>query len=410
MQLRSRHWRITDADGRTEEVRGPGVVGETPVLKPGTIFRYTSGCPLDTPSGIMVGTYQMTTETGELFNVADPRLLARQPARQAQPQLKADRRTMSASVSTAKELLARLVAFDTTSHKTNIPLIDFVEDYLAGHGIESQRVPTADGLKASLFATIGPQRCGGIALSGHTDVVPVAGQAWDTDPFTLVERDGKLYGRGTCDMKGYLACALAMVPDFKARKLKVPIHLAFSYDEEVGCTGVRPMIAELGKTLPLPRMVFVGEPTKMGVVDAHKGPVRWRVELTGRAAHSSMPHYGVNAIAYAGRLIGELAAHGGGAQGLDPQPALRSAVDDDAGDADRGRHGLQRRAGALLVRLGDAGAAGLRSDDAGPAAEAFAAETCLPEMRRVAPEADIKITPPTTCRPTPPTPSPASCR
>ena len=130
---------------------------------------------------------------------------------------------MTASPGTAKELLARLVAFDTTSYKTNIPLIDFVEAYLAKHGIESHRVPTPDGLKASLFATIGPQDGGGLALSGHTDVVPVAGQAWDTDPFTLVERDGKLYGRGTCDMKGYLACALAMVPDLKARKLKMPV-------------------------------------------------------------------------------------------------------------------------------------------------------------------------------------------
>ena len=124
------------------------------------------------------------------------------------------------------------------------------------------RVPTPDGQKASLFATIGPAGVGGIALSGHTDVVPVTGQAWDTDPFTLVERDGKLYGRGACDMKGFLACVLALVPAFKARQLKVPIHIAFSYDEEVGCTGVRPMIAELGKTLPLPRMVLVGEPTE----------------------------------------------------------------------------------------------------------------------------------------------------
>src|SRR5262245_39451097 len=209
-------------------------------------------------------------------------------------------------LSTAKELLAKLVAFDTTSAKTNIPLIEFVEAYLARHGISSRRVPTADGAKASLFATIGPSETGGIALSGHTDVVPVAGQNWDTDPFQLVERDGKLYGRGTCDMKGYLACALAMVPNLKGRKLKMPFHIAFSYDEEVGCTGVRPMIATFGKTLPTPRYVFVGEPSRMAVVDAHKGPVRWRVQLTGRAAHSSMPHYGVNAIAYAGRLIGEL--------------------------------------------------------------------------------------------------------
>ena len=218
-------------------------------------------------------------------------------------------------------------------------------------------------------------------------------QAWDTDPFTLVERDGKLYGRGACDMKGYLACALALVPDLKARKLKVPFHIAFSYDEEVGCTGVRPMIAELGKTLPLPRMVFVGEPSNMSVVDAHKGPVRWRVELTGRAAHSSMPHYGVNAIAYAGRLIGELAAHGGGAEGARPRnPRFDPPWTTHAGDADRGRHGLQHRAGAVLVRLGDAA----RCRASMPSTldrrlRAFAAEKCLPEMRAVAPESGIKI-------------------
>src|SRR5262245_12237150 len=213
---------------------------------------------------------------------------------------------MTAAAATAKELLARLVAFDTVSAKSNLGLIRFVEDYLARHGIDSQRVPTPDGEKASLFASIGPLDRPGLALSGHTDVVPVDGQSWDSDPFTLVERDGRLYGRGSCDMKGYLACALAMVPEFKRRQLKMPIHLALSYDEEVGCTGVRPMIAELGKRLPMPRLVFVGEPTEMGVVDAHKGPVRWRVELTGRAAHSSMPHYGVNAIAYAARMINEL--------------------------------------------------------------------------------------------------------
>jgi acetylornithine deacetylase len=298
---------------------------------------------------------------------------------------------MSASVGTAKELLARLVAFDTTSSKTNIPLIEWVEAYLAEHGVESHRVPTADGLKSSLFASIGPSDGGGLALSGHTDVVPVAGQDWHTDPFALVERDGRLYGRGTCDMKGYLACALAMVPDLKARRLKMPIHIAFSYDEETGCTGVRPMIAELGRTLPRPRMVFVGEPSRMGVVDAHKGPVRWRVELTGRAAHSSMPHYGVNAIAYAGRLIGELLRmeeelktstrnprfdppwttmqvtqiHGGTASNVVPVPCW-------FGWETRALPGFDPM--TLDRRL-----------------KAFAAETCLPEMRRVAPEANIEI-------------------
>ncbi len=298
---------------------------------------------------------------------------------------------MSATASTAKELLARLVAFDTTSSKTNIPLIDFVEAYLAGRGIESHRVPTPDGLKASLFASIGPGDSGGFALSGHTDVVPVAGQSWDSDPFTLTERDGKLYGRGTCDMKGYLACCLAIVPDLKARKLKVPFHLAFSYDEEVGCTGVRPMIAELGKSLPRPRMVFVGEPSNMAVVDAHKGPMRWRVELTGRAAHSSMPHYGVNAIAYAGRLLAELARMeeelkaGTRIARFDPPWTTLQVTQIEGGTASNVVpvpcwFGWETRAlpgfdpMTLERRL-----------------KAFAEDKCLPEMRRIAPESGIKI-------------------
>jgi acetylornithine deacetylase len=212
-----------------------------------------------------------------------------------------------AAIATAKDLLAKLVAFDTTSHKTNIPLIRFVETYLRQHGVDSTLVPTPDGEKASLFATIGPPGIGGIALSGHTDVVPVTGQTWSSDPFTLAEREGRLYGRGACDMKGYLACVLAVVPELAARRLTTPIHIAFSYDEEVGCTGVRPMVAELGRSLPRPRLVIVGEPTSMTVVDAHKGPIRWVVRLTGKAAHSSMPHLGVNTLVYAGRLLGELA-------------------------------------------------------------------------------------------------------
>ncbi len=207
---------------------------------------------------------------------------------------------------TPRDLLERLVAFDTTSAKTNVPLIDFVRDTLSEHVIDSQLVPTADGLKASLFATIGPTDRPGIGLSGHTDVVPVDGQQWTSDPFQVAERDGKLYGRGTCDMKGFLACVLAMVPEFKARALKTPVHLVFSYDEEVGCTGVRPMIAELGARLTRPRLIIVGEPTSMGIVDSHKGATRFRTTVTGREAHSSMTHIGVNAIHIAGMLIGEL--------------------------------------------------------------------------------------------------------
>jgi acetylornithine deacetylase len=209
-------------------------------------------------------------------------------------------------VYSAKEMLAKLVGFDTTSDESNLPLIAFVKHYLTQHGIESRLVLNEDGHKAGLFATIGPQDAGGIGLSGHTDVVPVAGQSWDTDPFTLVEKDGRLYGRGAADMKGYLACVLSAVPEFRRRRLNVPIHIVFSYDEEVGCLGVRPMIAKFGTRVPRPRMMIVGEPTTMTVVDAHKGPARWRADVGGRAAHSSMAPLGVNAITYAGRLLGEL--------------------------------------------------------------------------------------------------------
>ena len=213
---------------------------------------------------------------------------------------------MTQPLSTAKELLRTLVGFDTTSSKSNLALIAFVEDYLKGHGIASARVPSACGAKADLFATIGPKGDGGIGLSGHSDCVPVEGQNWTSDPFTLVERDGKLYGRGTCDMKGFIACALAAVPAFKSCALKEPIHIIVSYDEEVGCTGIRPLLARLGKDLPKPRAVIVGEPTSMAVIDAHKRIDSYRTRVTGREAHSSMPELGVNAIAAAAALIGEL--------------------------------------------------------------------------------------------------------
>ena len=206
----------------------------------------------------------------------------------------------------AKELLGQLVSFDTTSRNSNLPIIDFIEEYLSSHGVTSIRIPDETGEKSSLFATIGPVDTAGIGLSGHTDVVPVDGQDWDSDPFTMIEKDGKLYGRGTCDMKGFLACVLAKVPDYAAQSLKTPIHIVFSYDEEVGCTGVRPMIAEMGEKIVKPKMVIVGEPTTMSVVDAHKGPVRWSVDVTGRPAHSSLAPLGVNSIAAASALITEL--------------------------------------------------------------------------------------------------------
>ena len=298
---------------------------------------------------------------------------------------------IAAPLSSAIDLTTRLVAFDTTSHKSNRALIAFVESYLAGHGITSHLVPTEDGEKASLFATVGPEGVAGIGLSGHTDVVPADPAAWTSDPFTVRQENGRLYGRGTADMKGFLACVLAMVPDFKRRKLKVPLHIVFSYDEEVGCTGVRPMIAELGDRLTKPRAVIVGEPTSMDVVDGHKGPVRWAVEITGRAAHSSMAHLGVNAISVAGRLIGELGAIEKELMALPPDtryvpPYPTLQVTEITG-------GIASNIVPATCRFGFEVRAmpGLDVDGIEKRIVAFAEMECLPEMRRLAPEANIVI-------------------
>ena len=204
------------------------------------------------------------------------------------------------------EILRDLVSFDTTSHLSNRALITYVTGLLDAHGARWQLFPSEDGSKANLYATMGADGPGGIVLSGHTDVVPVEGQPWTSDPFTLVARDGRLYGRGTSDMKGFIACALAQLPVLAATGLGRPVHFALSYDEEVGCLGVRPMIAHMARHLPAPALVIVGEPTDMAVVDAHKAIRSYRVEVTGLEAHSSQTDKGVNAILYAAELIGFL--------------------------------------------------------------------------------------------------------
>jgi acetylornithine deacetylase len=216
--------------------------------------------------------------------------------------------TPEALAARATEILARLVAFDTTSRDSNLALIEYVEAELAALGVAARRVPNLDGSKANLFATIGPPVEGGIVLSGHTDVVPVDGQPWSSDPFVLTERDGRLYGRGTCDMKGFLALALAAAPTFARAGLKRPVHLAFSYDEEVGCLGAPDLIRAMAAELPRPSVVVVGEPTDMVAVSGHKGIASFRVTVTGREAHSSQTHLGVSANMAAIRLMGSLAA------------------------------------------------------------------------------------------------------
>ncbi|GGA06859.1 acetylornithine deacetylase [Neptunicoccus cionae] len=204
---------------------------------------------------------------------------------------------------TPREMLEKLVGFDTVSQRSNLELISFVEDYLTSHGVESTRVYNEAGDKANLYAHIGPMDPGGVILSGHTDVVPVEGQNWSTDPFALTEKDGKLFGRGSCDMKGFLAIALAYVPQMLAAGLKTPIQLALSYDEEVGCEGVIPMVKELAGKMPKADICIVGEPSLMKVVTGHKGGIGFETEVTGYEVHSSLAHKGVSAIMTAATLV-----------------------------------------------------------------------------------------------------------
>lgn len=208
----------------------------------------------------------------------------------------------------ALDILARLVGFDTTSRLSNLELIEWVEAYLSGLGVESRRVASADGAKANLMARIGPAAPGGVILSGHTDVVPVDGQPWSSDPFTLTERDGRLYGRGSADMKGFIALALAATPDLVAAPLAAPVWLALSYDEEIGCLGAPAMIEALAGQQPAPALAIVGEPTGMEVVGAHKAILSARVTVMGREAHSSQTHLGVSANMAALELMADLAA------------------------------------------------------------------------------------------------------
>ena len=207
----------------------------------------------------------------------------------------------------AIDILERLVSFASVSAHSNLDLIRWIRDYLAEYDIRSELVPAPDGqAKANLWASIGPDAPGGLVLSGHTDVVPVEGQPWASDPFTLAQREGRLYGRGTSDMKGFIALCLALVPEMGARPLRVPIHFAFSYDEEVGCLGAPHMIAELGRRLPKPALAIIGEPTELKLGTRHKGCYSFETEVTGRDGHSSQTQKGANAIVAAAAIVAEL--------------------------------------------------------------------------------------------------------
>ncbi|KLD79676.1 acetylornithine deacetylase [Xanthomonas hyacinthi] len=206
----------------------------------------------------------------------------------------------------AREWLARLVAFDTTSRNSNLALIEAVETWLDSLGVRSMRIAATEGGKANLLFSIGPEVAGGVVLSSHTDVVPIDGQDWNSDPWTLSERERRLYGRGTADMKGFIAAGLSRVPAMLAAGLKRPIHFALSYDEEVGLLGAPSLIEALMARVPRPGVVIVGEPTGMRLVDRHKGIMGLRTTVLGHEAHSSQTHLGVSANIVATRLMSRI--------------------------------------------------------------------------------------------------------
>jgi acetylornithine deacetylase len=208
------------------------------------------------------------------------------------------------------EILERLVAFPTVSRDPNLPLIEWIRNYLADHGIDSHLVGDDSGRKANLYATIGPQTEGGVVLSGHSDVVPTDGQNWTSDPFELAARGSRLYARGACDMKGFIATALSRVSALTSAKLSRPVHLMFSYDEEVGCLGAPRMIAAAGERIGKPAAVIVGEPTSMRVATEHKGICTTLTRVTGVEAHSSLTHLGTSAVMIAAELVEHLSGVG----------------------------------------------------------------------------------------------------
>jgi acetylornithine deacetylase len=298
---------------------------------------------------------------------------------------------MAASSPTPYELIETLVGFDTTSEYSNLALIAFVRDYLDGLGIASTLVPSEDGQKANLWATIGPADRGGVVLSGHTDVVPVAGQDWSSDPFKVVERDGRLYGRGTADMKSFVAIALAMVPEFQAANLKTPIHLAFTYDEEITCFGVQELLSKHVVHVPRPKAVIVGEPSRMEVVNAHKSIYSFATEVTGHEAHSSATHKGVNAIKVAAELIAELnrieaelRVRGDPTGRFDPPYTTIQVGVIDGGSA----HNIIPKKCRFLWEF--RGVPGLDPAEIPDRLKAFGERTLLPAMNAIAPETGIE--------------------
>src|SRR5262245_58449639 len=298
-------------------------------------------------------------------------------------------------MTSAIDILERLISFPSVSARSNLDVIQWIRDQLAQHGIDSDLVPAPDGQpKANLWASIGPTAPGGLVLSGHTDVVPVEGQPWTSDPFTLSARDGKLYGRGTSDMKGFIALCLALVPEMKARPLKVPIHFAFSYDEELGCLGAPHLIAELGRRFPKPALAIIGEPTELKLGTRHKGCYSFETEVTGRDGHSSQTHKGANAIVAAAEIVAELARI---AEELKDSPLSDANFEPpyptiNIGKIDGGT-AVNIIARRCTVHWDFRATPGAGPNLVLPKLEMFIDEVVLPRLRRVAPEASVVTRP-----------------
>jgi acetylornithine deacetylase len=291
----------------------------------------------------------------------------------------------------AFDILERLIAFPSVSSQSNLTLIQWIRDYLAELGVTAHLVQAPDGQpKANLWASIGPDAPGGLVLSGHTDVVPVEGQPWSSDPFTLTRRDGRLYGRGTSDMKTFIALCLALVPEMRVRPLKVPIHFAFSYDEEVGCLGAPHLIAELGKRFPKPALAIIGEPTELQIGTRHKGCYSVETEVTGRDAHSSQTNRGANAIVAAAAIVAALdriaeALKQSGFLDANFEPPYPTI---NVGRIDGGT-AVNIIARHCAIHWDFRATPGADPSLILPRLERFVASSVLPRLRRVAPEAQV---------------------
>lgn len=299
---------------------------------------------------------------------------------------------MDERVQNTIEILEKLVGFPSVSGRPNGDIVGYCRDYFASLGVECSLSYEETGQQANLYATIGPKIDGGVVLSGHTDVVPVEGQDWSNDPFTLVRDGERLYGRGSVDMKGFLACVMASVPAFQERDLKRPIHIAFSFDEETGSFGMPYLLDDMAAKPFRPEIIIVGEPTEMKIVSGHKGCYEMRTEITGFEVHSSNPTRGTNAIIYATRLISKIdelarasAANPYVGSPFEPPYATFNVGTIEGGVARNATAGWCTFRWEMRPMPGEDGAAVIAN------IEDYATNTLLPQMKAEHPDGDIKV-------------------